>query len=64
VTGAEFDDAYWRNVERFGKTCDNCGRAIKADSGSSTGWTHDGTWQGVRCPTMICGATPAGKGAR
>ncbi len=55
-----FDEAYWAAVERFGRTCDNCGREVKPLAGSSTGWTHSGTWQGVRCPGMLCGAVPAG----
>jgi hypothetical protein len=38
--------------------CANCGLTIKADNRSFTGWTHDGDWQGKRCPGMICGATP------
>lgn len=54
-----FDKDYWRQVERHGRTCDNCGRAIHPAPRSSTGWTHDdGDWQGVRCAGMVCGATP------
>jgi len=54
-----FDAAYWRAVERFGKTCGNCGYTIKPHPKSSTGWWHVGEWEGIRCFGMLLGATPA-----
>lgn len=59
IEEALFDADYWRNVDLFGKTCNNCGHVIRPHDGSSTGWTHDDAWQGVRCPGLVCGATPA-----
>lgn len=54
-----FDEAYWRAVDKHGKTCKNCGRPIKRCAMSSTGWTHDEMgWQGVRCQGRVCGAMP------
>lgn len=42
---------------QMGEACRNCGRAIRAGN-TSTGWTHVGGWQGVRCPGDLCGAAP------
>lgn len=42
-----------------GERCANCGRPIRPKGTSKTGWTHDGDWQGVRCPREITGAIPA-----
>jgi hypothetical protein len=41
--------------------CTNCGDPIKPDTRSTatTGWTHAGEWQGIRCQTRLTGATKA-----
>jgi hypothetical protein len=64
--GTEFDEAYWRNVERYGKTCDICGHTIKpSDHPNGIGWTHDDPdWQGVRCVGSVMVARPAGRDMR
>lgn len=53
-----FDENYWKAVDGQPPSCRNCGNPIEG-AGSSTGWTHVGNWQGVRCPGLMCGATPA-----
>lgn len=56
-----FDEKYWAKTSKSRtKSCHNCGLPIKKLKSSSTGWTHDGPWQGIRCQNMLCGATPAG----
>jgi hypothetical protein len=40
------------------KKCRNCNNFVERDSFSSTGWTHVGKWEGVRCQNDICGARP------
>lgn len=56
-----FDADYWQAVTEQAEAtcCQHCGHPIEA-APTSTGWTHGGAWQGVRCPGMLCGATPAG----
>ncbi len=49
--------------EPLPRACRNCGFPVVPCGGSSTGWTHDpGSpvkgWQGVRCPSRLCGAEP------
>lgn len=45
--------------------CANCERPVtdwpRYARGSSTGWTHWGLWQGVRCPGRLVGAQPGRK---
>lgn len=57
-----FGPAYWDTVDTYGTTCHNCGHSIKPAT-TATGWTHDpdvaGGWEGVRCPNLLTGATPA-----
>jgi hypothetical protein len=40
--------------------CANCGDPIKPGTRSTatTGWTHSGAWQGIRCKHQLTGATP------
>lgn len=40
------------------KKCKHCGNHIDRASYSSTGWTHVGSWEGIRCQGGITGATP------
>lgn len=40
------------------KKCKNCDNYIEKDKYSSTGYTHVGAWQGIRCQGNITGATP------
>lgn len=55
-----FGDDYWREIENRPTSCGNCGRPIQS-ADTSTGWTHVGNWQGVRCAGKLCGATPASR---
>lgn len=50
-------------MRRFGlqvviyPACAHCGMAVTREAHSSTGFTHVGKWQGIRCPGLLCGAT-------
>lgn len=55
----------WRWLRGEDIRCVHCGEPIRRawPKQSSTGWTHDPGvsdrgWQGIRCPRMVCGATP------
>lgn len=52
-----FGADYWQQVDSQPPSCKNCGRPIRS-ADTSTGWTHDGDWQGVRCGGMLTGAVP------
>lgn len=58
TAGDDFGEDYWRGVDNRPVSCGNCGYPIES-AATSTGWTHIGDWQGVRCPNRLCGATPA-----
>jgi hypothetical protein len=67
--------AAWRNyfhtaahIAKGLPVCANCARPIERHPKSATGWWHKAPspvegWQGIRCPGMLCGATPAGENA-
>lgn len=44
-------------VGRVG-TCRNCDGVVQGGANTSTGWTHIGDWQGVRCQGALTGAVP------
>lgn len=58
ASDSHFDEDYWQGVDSRPPSCGNCGFPIE-NAETSTGWTHVGNWQGVRCPGRLCGATPA-----
>lgn len=54
-----FDEKYWSKTDKSRpQTCSNCGHQVIELKRSSTGYTHTGTWEGIRCQNMLCGATP------
>lgn len=57
-----FDQQYWQNTSKQRPlTCQNCGHKVKKHSASSTGYTHYGSWQGIRCQNLLVGATPVSR---
>jgi hypothetical protein len=54
-----FDKDYWEATKKSRESsCTNCGYRITPLHQSSTGWTHTGDWEGIRCPGLLCGAEP------